>query len=426
MKRKYLFIYILFICYISCKHSEIVEHKGFIINETIITTCTNDTNHKYIVYLPNQYDSTQVWPVIFCFDPQGEAEKPIDSLKEAAERYGYILVASKKIKNKIDHLNNDLNNLNSDVLNKLSIDGNKLYACGFSGGARIASKIVSNSKSFKGVINCGAGINQNLKFNSKQKVFCIIGNEDFNYMEVIKSFRQLPNIALITFNGDHKWPNKNYLSEVLRWWYIQEHPEKAKSQYKSIMHEINIRQKTSIEKAYELTRNSIIMLNDLVNIKDLKKEKFKLQRSQAYKNFYDVENQVFNQESQLQAFYYNAFVKNDTIWWKNEISKLNEPSSSNDIHYIHMKKRILNFISMISYMFTSQAIENNDLNAVNKYLIIYELTDENNPDYLFFKAVYYDRIKNIQASRLYLEKAIKEGFNKTEEARSKLSYEIIL
>ena len=58
MKRKYLFIYILFICYISCKHSEIVEHKGFIINETIITTCTNDTNHKYIVYLPNQYDST--------------------------------------------------------------------------------------------------------------------------------------------------------------------------------------------------------------------------------------------------------------------------------------------------------------------------------------------------------------------------------
>ena len=81
---------------------------------------------------------------------------------------------------------------------------------------------------------------------------------------------------------------------------------------------------------------------------------------------------------------------------------------------------------MISYMFTSQAIENNDLNAVNKYLIIYELTDENSPDYLFFKAVYYDRIKNIQASRLYLEKAIKEGFNKTEEARSKLSYEIIL
>jgi len=407
---------------INCKHNELIDNKNFTINKPLITTCTSDTSHSYIVYLPTQYDSTQLWPVIFCFDPQGEAEKPIDSLKKSAEQYGYIIIASTKIKNKIENLNYDLNTLYSDVLNKFYINRKKMYNCGFSGGARIASKMAGSNNLFKGIISCGAGLNKNLKFSNHQKIFCITGNQDFNYMEVKKSVEQLPNIGLIVFEGEHKWPPKNILGEVLYWWYIQDKPDKAKIFNKSAKHEIKNLQNKSVEKAYELARNSIIVLNTLVKTKNLKKEKFKIQKSKKYKRYIKTENQIFNQEHQLQAYYYSAFINKDTLWWKNEIINLNTQSASNSIEYILMKKRIRNFVSMISYMFTSQAIDNNNIPAIEKYLYIYKLADEYNPDYLFFKAVYYYRINNINASKVFLKKALDKGFNKPEEVKNKLLF----
>ncbi|MBN2520068.1 MAG: hypothetical protein JXB17_06165, partial [Bacteroidales bacterium] len=360
--KKILYLF-AFLIIVSCKSKNIFENENIALNNTTKIVCNSDTTQTYELYLPLSYSNAEKWPLIICFDPHANGIKPVDSLKYAAEKYGFIVAGSNNIQNGLETLNYSLNVFISDVLSKYSVDQNSLYSCGFSGGARIAASIALNNKAFKGIICCAAGVGQNLQVGSHQIVYCIVGNEDFNYLEVNSSIEANPNIGLITFNGGHQWPRKEILHQVVFIWYLQKTRQKSfiDNYYQLLLADIKNRKKENINTAYETIRNGIISLNGLTNTTKLKKMKLDIQNSKEYKKHMAHEQNVLLKEKQAQAFYYSAFTSKDTLWWKNEIYRINNEIEDNEMKEFHqMNKRIIQFISMISYMYCSQAVNESD------------------------------------------------------------------
>ena len=51
-------------------------------------------DQSYALYLPSHYTSDRRWPIFYTFDPDGHGNVPAELMKDAAERYGYIVVGS--------------------------------------------------------------------------------------------------------------------------------------------------------------------------------------------------------------------------------------------------------------------------------------------------------------------------------------------
>ena len=61
--------------------------------------CATKPDQTYALYLPSSYTPTKKWPIVYAFDPSARGDRPIDTLKAAAEKYGYIVAASNNSRN---------------------------------------------------------------------------------------------------------------------------------------------------------------------------------------------------------------------------------------------------------------------------------------------------------------------------------------
>jgi hypothetical protein len=57
--------------------------------------CAAQPEQSYALYLPSSYTREKHWPIIYAFDPDALGSRPVQLMKDAAERYGYIVVGSK-------------------------------------------------------------------------------------------------------------------------------------------------------------------------------------------------------------------------------------------------------------------------------------------------------------------------------------------
>jgi hypothetical protein len=196
--------------------------RGAIVDPVI---CLQDPGQSYALYLPRGYDAQRPWPVIYCFDPGGRGGVPVALFREGAEKFGYILVGS----------NNSRNGPWGDILQaaraiwhdthaRLAIDDGRVYAAGFSGGARAASGLGKMlSIPLAGVIGCGAGLPEWLEPGDMALVpwFGIVGLRDFNYREMQELERELRRqgtpCLLRVFQGKHSWPPAKLALEAIAW-----------------------------------------------------------------------------------------------------------------------------------------------------------------------------------------------------------------
>jgi hypothetical protein len=61
--------------------------------------CLKDDSQSYALYLPPNYTTDRRWPVIYAFDPAARGLRPVERFKDAAEKYGYIIVGSNNSRN---------------------------------------------------------------------------------------------------------------------------------------------------------------------------------------------------------------------------------------------------------------------------------------------------------------------------------------
>jgi len=149
-------------------------------------------------------------------------------MKDAAEHHGYILAGSNNSRNgswKIESEAAQAMLLDSEK--RVTIDGNRVYFAGFSGGARVAASLANLCKCAAGILLNGAGFHPEPAFNSQTPfaVFAAVGTYDFNYSEVVRMDDELEKWKydhfLGIFEGPHQWAPADSMEEALSWFRLQ-------------------------------------------------------------------------------------------------------------------------------------------------------------------------------------------------------------
>jgi tetratricopeptide (TPR) repeat protein len=189
-----------------------------------------DNSQSYAVYIPLRYDAARASPIIYCFDPMGRGSVAVERFRQAADKYGYIVVGSNNSRNGLDGpaLSSILKNLWDDTHRRFLIDEKRVLAAGFSGGARVAASFAySCGGCVFGVIASGAGFPVTLPVNDKLPFlfFGAIGYDDYNFYELRELEKKLAAARLVyrieTFDGAHQWLNESLAHEALRWFEVR-------------------------------------------------------------------------------------------------------------------------------------------------------------------------------------------------------------
>jgi dienelactone hydrolase len=191
--------------------------------------CEKDASQSYALYLPSNYTAEKSWPVIYAFDPLARGKLPVSLFKNAAEKYGYIIVGSNNSRNfALDDSSKAANAIWIDTHARLSLDPRQTYTTGFSGGARIAGLLAANCQpcQIAGVIAQGAGYYDPASPPTTSLVyFLTVGDQDFNWPEVIGVRRERENSGMPyrvrVFAGPHQWAPPALLHEAIEWIHLK-------------------------------------------------------------------------------------------------------------------------------------------------------------------------------------------------------------
>lgn len=153
--------------------------------------CKADSKQSYSLYLPAQYSPEKKWPILYAFDPAARGKLPVSLFKDAAEKFGFIVVGSNNSRNGIA-VSEIVKTLWDDTHARFSIDERRVYTAGFSGGDRIAVA-VGSVYPVAGVIACGGGFPESAAPTSSAPFvfFGTAGTEDFNFPEMQQLKRKL-------------------------------------------------------------------------------------------------------------------------------------------------------------------------------------------------------------------------------------------
>ena len=199
-----------------------VMATGEIIEKVI---CAESPEQSYALYLPSKYTAEKSWPLLLALDPGARGKIPVEHFKEAAEKYGWIVVASNNSRNgPIAPSVRAIDALWRDTHVRFSIDDRRVYFTGFSGAARAVIAIAGAcNQCAAGVITGGAGFPPTFAPSKATRFsfFTTIGIDDFNFPEV-KQFEDTLAKAGVdhqvrVFDGKHEWAPADVLVEALEW-----------------------------------------------------------------------------------------------------------------------------------------------------------------------------------------------------------------
>ncbi|MFQ5694479.1 MAG: hypothetical protein ACE5HB_00665 [Terriglobia bacterium] len=187
--------------------------------------CLNNSEQTYALYLPSNYAPDRRWPILYAFDPVARGRLPVNLLREAAEQYGYIVVGSNNSRNGFIRLQLEAAQaVWDDTHARFSLDDRRVYATGFSGGARLAARLaLSCNGCIAGVIAQGAGFPSDVPLPVEVKFvyFATVGELDFNYTELVRLGQKLDDRGVTNrlrqFEGPHHWAPTEIQAEALAW-----------------------------------------------------------------------------------------------------------------------------------------------------------------------------------------------------------------
>ena len=158
------------------------------------------------------------------FDPGGRGANPVNLIKDAAERYGYILVASNNSRNgALKPEAEAAQAVWTDTHQRIAIDDKQVAFAGHSGGARLAAWVAQSCKCGHGLLLNGAGYP--LAFPPTKEtaipIFAVVGMLDFNYAEMVELDTKLDSLRyphfLRRWDGPHAWAPAEVWDEALAW-----------------------------------------------------------------------------------------------------------------------------------------------------------------------------------------------------------------
>ncbi len=189
------------------------------------------SGQSYAVYLPKSYSADRTWPVLFLMDPRGRALVPLELLRPAAERFGYLVLSSYNTASDaaVDPNVDAMNAMITDALKSLAVNNRRFYLVGFSGTAREGWSFgYQLSRNVAGLIGVGAGLPPGILLpdiaSSDSAPFDFYGGAgvtDFNYEEVLGLDdylveKKIPH-RIHYYPGGHGWAPEAVMTEAVEW-----------------------------------------------------------------------------------------------------------------------------------------------------------------------------------------------------------------
>ncbi|MFC2157829.1 hypothetical protein ACFLT9_08335 [Acidobacteriota bacterium] len=276
-------------------------------------TCRADAVQSYALYLPSNYSPDRTWPILYAFDPGARGRIPLERFREAAERFEFIVVASNNSRNgPWEPILKAASAVVRDTFERFSIDRNRIYATGFSGGGQVASIFPRMlNLPIAGVIVCGAGLASEQKPEDMNGLlYCgISGNADFNYREMRALDERMEKEGIthrmIVFDGEHTWPPPEECTRALEWLVVMgmnvgNIPIDKGMIVETFERELNkageLVASNELGRAASLYQTLVDTFRDSIDTGGAEQGLKALQSSKSYKKFRKEESKAFQQE----------------------------------------------------------------------------------------------------------------------------------
>jgi len=420
----------------GCNSAQQEKSKEFSVSKVYPgLVCQADPDQSYALFLPPQYTREKPCPVLILFDPHGDGLLPVQLFSDEAAKKGFILAGSNNSKNgmPLDQTTSICRNILADISVKFAIEKKAVYLGGFSGGSRVAGAAAIMEGGIAGVIGCGAGLpNINQKPSTPFSYLAVAGNRDFNYAEMLQLNESLQQAGfqhhLLVFDGNHEWPPKETISEIFDWIKFDAMRQKA---IPADRIEINrfIEENDKLASRYstdgnfpsqqEIYKKMTHFLRGLTDVTPLEAEISRLATTKEVIAHSEKQHQSLMREQGLQRRYSPEIQQQSIDWWTKESNKLRQlADSDDDSDTKQIYARLLGFLSLNCYMYSTAALKQNDVDAAGKFIEIYRLVDPENAEHRYLAAKVAARKHDPDAAFEALRQAFAIGFKDTARLES--------
>ncbi|WP_120273316.1 hypothetical protein [Mangrovibacterium diazotrophicum] len=372
----------IFSCLSSCHSST----KKEAISPQQQQTATSD---DYEVYLPEDNQPKNGWPLLIAIDPHGSGITAMQHLQQAAEQYPAIIIASNRIQNNDPNFMAELDKLITDARKRYPVS-DRIYLAGFSGGARMALAYAGSHR-VSGVIAAGAFAQPDELRTIPCPVIGILGMDDFNFSEAAQYLfnpELLPvNVHIELTHASHEWPGADRLTDAWGWFQLSNESNKDKL--------------TNYVERQQQRIDSLMLTGDLLQaacssrnmasvpafeaLVPFSKNTNELTGSTAYQQQLEALGKSLQFEMNTRQELSQALIEKDALWWTNEISVLQKKAETEpDVIQQMAYKRLTGFLGIVCYSYSRQFVARGDAAQLEQVLMVYRLAEPNNPDVLRF------------------------------------------
>ncbi len=203
--------------------------RGQIVDDV---ACHDDPAQHYSLYLPSNFTTDRMWPIILAFDAGGRGRRGVERYQAGAERYGYIVAGSNNSRNGPWKPSLDAARaMTADLTGRFPVDLKRIYTAGMSGGARVAMMVALHPEmiagrihpEIAGVFASSAGFPPGeFRESVAFPILGTAGTDDFNYREMLNLDRTLRSPhRVVMFEGGHTWLPVEAATEAVEWMELQ-------------------------------------------------------------------------------------------------------------------------------------------------------------------------------------------------------------
>src|SRR5690348_4103149 len=229
--------------------------KDSIISKVI---CASDPSMSYALYIPSSKNGNPL-PVVYFFDPHGDGLLPVKKYKSLADSFHFILAGSNNSKNgnNLDDAGNIFTAMKEDLAKRTKVNPNRIYLCGFSGGAKVATYLALHFPEIKGIIANGAGLEDITHAGDFTFSYTAIAGEgDLNMTDLasIDNFLDKTNThhRIIYFDGIHEWAPETTMAIAFEGWQLEAMRDKLIPADTLFIHRFATQMKQIIDKKMKL------------------------------------------------------------------------------------------------------------------------------------------------------------------------------
>jgi hypothetical protein len=387
--------------------------------------CKGDVTQSYALYIPSIGKANAV---IYFFDPHGDGSLPLKKYKTLADAYNFILIGSNNSKNGNDWQTTEIiwRALFNDTQSKLALNKSRIYVCGFSGGAKVASYIALHHNEVKAVIAGGAGLpDQTPAANFSFSFTGIAGKGDMNMTDLVSLNNALDKMQtrhrIILFDGKHEWAPENTMGTAFAGLQFDAMHDRTIPKNDSLIKIFTTNSKNRIDiatnkndwvQASDECVLAISMLDGVADAGWFKEKNNSIINNAVYKNQLLEQQRLFLTENNKKTEFNAQFQQGNMNYWTKTIDDLNARAKSSTPEGA-MYQRLLAYLSLAFYSISNQSISNNQNSEATYFVTLYKLADPTNSEAWYLSAMINAKNGNSKLATDDLTKAADNGFNDT-------------